>query len=212
MCSQGFNDIEKIKKMWKDHVDRYDDWYKTLRGAVENYVDWELLKEYLPTRKNAKILDAVGGTGGITLPLAKMGYSLTLCDISPEMLAVARKKMINEGVNDRVKLLESNIHDLPFDDESFDLTLCWNGGIEAARELIRVTKEGGMLSIFLNNKWSAIINNFYKDTDSTCALVKSYTSYLINNESKNRIISPEEAGEFFKKEGINVIDIYAVCN
>lgn len=49
-------------------------------------MDWELLKRYLPKNKNAKILDDAGGTGRITLPLVKIVYLITLCDISPKML------------------------------------------------------------------------------------------------------------------------------
>lgn len=84
--------IEAIKESENNIANTFDRWYKTFEGAVENRVDWELLKEYLPKRRNAKILDAAGGTGRIALPLAKMGYSVTLCDISPSMLYVAKKK------------------------------------------------------------------------------------------------------------------------
>jgi ubiquinone/menaquinone biosynthesis C-methylase UbiE len=79
-------------KMWNKNADSYDKWYETFHGSVENCVDWELLKKYLPKDKSARILDAAGGTGRITLPLAKMGYSVTLCDISPGMLDVAKQK------------------------------------------------------------------------------------------------------------------------
>jgi ubiquinone/menaquinone biosynthesis C-methylase UbiE len=53
-----------------------------------------------------------------------MGYSVTLCDISPAMLAVAKQKMLREGVIDKVKILECDIRKLHFDDESFDFMLC----------------------------------------------------------------------------------------
>lgn len=90
MVEDRSKNTERIKKMCNNSADRFDEWYKTFQGAVGNYVDWDLLKKYLPENKNAKILDAAGGTGRITLPLAKMGYSLTLCDISPTMLDTAR--------------------------------------------------------------------------------------------------------------------------
>ncbi|MCK4574801.1 hypothetical protein KAU34_00165, partial [candidate division WOR-3 bacterium] len=69
--------IKGVKKKWEEHANRYDEWYEHFEGVVEHYVDWELLKGYLPKNRDTKILDAAGGTGRITLPLAKMGYSVT---------------------------------------------------------------------------------------------------------------------------------------
>lgn len=103
--------------MCDEHAERYYEWCETFRGAVETYVDLELLRKYLPGDRDAKILDAAGGTGRITLPLVKMGYSVTLCDISSGMLNVAKQKMRREGVLDRVKILECDIHKLHFADE-----------------------------------------------------------------------------------------------
>lgn len=211
MVEDKSKDIESIRRRWNKHAKRYDRWYKTFQGAVEHYVDWELLKGCLPKNRDAKILDAAGGTGRITLPLAKMGYSVTLCDISPGMLDVARQKMLKEGVSDKVKISECNICNLPFPNESFDFVLCWDGMIEAAKELIRVTKKGGEISIFLVNKWAAAIDNLYKDPASALALIESTPSYVKYDEERYRAVSAEEARKLFEAEGIKVIDIYAVC-
>jgi ubiquinone/menaquinone biosynthesis C-methylase UbiE len=72
-------DIDKIRTMWDERAERYDEWYKAFQGAVEHHVDLELLKRYLPEDRSTKILDAAGGTGRIALPLAKMGYSVMFC-------------------------------------------------------------------------------------------------------------------------------------
>jgi len=197
--------------MWNNRADTYDEWYKTFRGAVDTHVDLALLKKYLPKNKNAKILDAAGGTGRITLPLAKMGYSVTLCDISPAMLAVAKQKMLREGVIDKVKILECDIHKLYFADKSFDFVLCWNGAVEAAKELIRVTKKGGRISIFLVNRCRGALDLFAEEPASALALIKSRTDYFYNHEEKHRAINEEEARKLFGAEGIKVLDIYAVC-
>jgi len=202
---------ENKRKSMDEHAKRYDEWYKTFKGAVENHVDWELLKGYLPKNKDAKILDAAGGTGRITLPLAKMGYSVTLCDISPAMLNVARQKLLREGVLDKVQISECDVHKLRFADETFDFVLCWDGMIEAAKELIRVTKKRGKISIFLMNKCGAAISKFHEDPESALALLKSKPSYVHNEEEKHMAVSAEEARELFEKEGIKVIEIYAVC-
>jgi ubiquinone/menaquinone biosynthesis C-methylase UbiE len=197
--------------MWNDHADTYDEWYNTFEGAVENYVDWELLKKYLPENKDANILDAGGGTGRIAIPLAKMGYSVTLCDLSPRMLDVAKKKVLEEELSDKIEIWECDIHKLRFPDESFDFVLCWDGATDARKELRRVTKRGGRISLFLNNKWSSAISFFRKNPDSSLALVQSSPSYLENEEGKHRVITPHEAKDLFEAEGIKVLEIYAVC-
>jgi ubiquinone/menaquinone biosynthesis C-methylase UbiE len=211
MLGNSSGNIESERKRWDEHAERYDRWYERFHGAVEHYVDWELLKAYLPKDRSAKILDAAGGTGRMTLPLAKMGYSVTLCDISPGMLNVARRKMRREGVSDRVEISECNVYKLRFADESFDFVLCWDGNIDAAKELIRVTKKGGKISMFLMNRFGAAISKFREDPDSALALVKSKSSYVYDEEEKYKSASLEEARQFFEKEGVRVIDIYAVC-
>lgn len=211
MIENKSNNIESIKKRWGEHAKRYDEWYETFEGAVEHYVDWEILKGYLPQNRDAKILDAAGGTGRITLPLAKMGYSVTLCDISPEMLNVAKQKLLRERVLDKVEIMECDVCKLRFADESFDFVLCWDGMIEAAKELIRVTKKGGRISIFLMNKFGAAISKFRKDPDSALDLLRTEPSYISHDEEKHRAVSVEEARRLFETERVRVIDIYAVC-
>jgi len=204
-------DTEKTRKNWNEHAARYDQWYETFEGAVEHHVDWELLKAHLPQNRDARILDVAGGTGRITLPLAKMGYSVTLCDISPGMLNVAREKLSREGVLDKVEILECDARKLRFPEESFDFVLYWDGGIEAAKELVRVTKKGGGVSIFLTNRCSAAVTKFREDPDSALALLRLESDYVSHGEHKHLTIGVKEARELFEKEGISVTEIYAVC-
>ena len=44
------------------------------------------------------MLDAGCGTGGYTIPLAKMGYDMLGVDLSVEMLNIAMNKVLNEGL------------------------------------------------------------------------------------------------------------------
>jgi ubiquinone/menaquinone biosynthesis C-methylase UbiE len=204
-------DIEAIRGKWDERAKRYDAYYETFKGAVEHYVDWELLRRYLPVSRDARMLDAAGGTGRISLPLAKMGYSVTLCDISPRMLEVARQKSLREGVLDRVEISECDIRELRFPDESFDFALCWNGMIEAASELIRVTKRGGTISMYLVNRCRGAIDLFAEDPALALALIKSRSDYVYDEKERYRAVSPEEARKLFEAEGIRLLDIYAVC-
>jgi SAM-dependent methyltransferase len=140
-----------------------------------------------------------------------MGYSVTLCDMSPKMLDVAKRKVLKEGVFDKVEILKCDIRKLYFADESFDFVLCWNGALEAAKELIRVTKKKGRISAFLINKWAFAIDNFYEHPDSTLTSIDSTSCCFKHHGMKCRAVSVEEAKKLFEVEGIRVLDIYAVC-
>jgi len=206
------NDIARVREEWDERAERYDEWYERFKGAVEHYVDWELLTGYLPQDRHAKILDAAGGTGRITLPLAKRGYSVTLCDISPAMLQVARQKLLSEGILEKVKIVECDVRKLRFADESFDFVLCWNGdGFEAVKELIRVTNKGGRISTYLTNRCRGAIDLFPEDPASALALITSRSDYIYDDEGKYRAVSEQEARGLLETMGIRVLDIYAVC-
>jgi S-adenosylmethionine-dependent methyltransferase len=211
MLRNKSKDAENIRKRWDRHAKRYDEWYETFEGAVENHVAWELLKRRLPRNRNLKILDAAGGTGRMALPLAKMGYSVTLCDISPKMLNVAKQKLLRAGVLDRVEIYECDVCKLRFADESFDFVLCCDGTSEAAEELVRVTRKGGKISLFLVNKCGVAISEFRENPNSALALLRSKSNYVLHHGEKRIAVSVEEARELLKKVGVKVIDVYAVC-
>jgi ubiquinone/menaquinone biosynthesis C-methylase UbiE len=209
MLEEKSKEIEKIRNRWNKRAESYDDYYRNFRGAVEHYVEWELLKKYLPKNKNVKILDAAGGTGRITLPLAKMGYSVTSCDISPKMLEVAKQKMLKEKVSDKVTILECNVYNMPFPDESFDFVLCYGGGIKAVKELIRVTRKKGKISMCIANRYGTAINEFHQYPKHALALITSKSDYDCCEDEKYRVFSEKEAREFLEKKGFKTIAIYA---
>jgi demethylmenaquinone methyltransferase / 2-methoxy-6-polyprenyl-1,4-benzoquinol methylase len=63
------------------------------------------------------VLDLATGTGAVALELVQQkGCSVVGVDQSPEMLAEARRRI----GTDRVRLVEANAEELPFEDESFD--------------------------------------------------------------------------------------------
>jgi SAM-dependent methyltransferase len=211
MAGQRPNDADRLRKRWDKHARRFDAWYARFEGAAEHAVDWQLLSRYLPPNRKARILDAAGGTGRITLPLAKLGYAVTLCDISPGMLAVAREKLAREGVLDRVELVERDVRTLRFPDESFDLVLCWDGTSEALKELIHVTKRGGRVSLFVVNRCGAAISEFRRNPVAALGLLRAESSVVFHHGEEHLALSVEEVRARFEREGIKVLGIHAVC-
>ncbi|MBN2495895.1 MAG: methyltransferase domain-containing protein [Deltaproteobacteria bacterium] len=207
---------DDTRRSWDACAERYDRWYGTFEGAVEHQVDWTLLRAHLPESRSARILDAAGGTGRAAVPLARMGYPVTLADISPGMLEVARRKLVEEDLADRVEIVECDIAELGFADESFDLVICWDGMSEhAARELVRVAKRGGRLSLYLTNRIGVAIERFAERPEEALALLRSpwsETCFDVDGFAHRPLaMSVEEAKFFFERQGVTVSVIHAVC-
>ena len=91
----------------------------------------ELLEKYLPTGGTGlRLLDAGCGTGHHLAELRKRGYEVAGVDASKEMLRYAREN------NPESEILEADVEEIPFPDESFDIIL----SIEVLRHLPRSAK------------------------------------------------------------------------
>lgn len=67
---------------------------------------------------SGRVLDIGTGTGFVALLAAELGHQVTGIDPAPTMLAAARARAANQGVN--VTFKEGVTERLPFDDASFD--------------------------------------------------------------------------------------------
>jgi len=74
-----------------------------------------MMIEQMAALCGSPILELACGTGRALLPLARQGYQVTGVDISPEMLAIARRKVEAEGLADRVTLVEQDMRQLALD-------------------------------------------------------------------------------------------------
>jgi SAM-dependent methyltransferase len=73
--------------------------------------------------RGGTVLDAACGTGRITALLQQQGFRAAGCDVSPAMMAVARRRLTSLGY-DGVRLVESGVERLPYPDQSFDAVTC----------------------------------------------------------------------------------------
>jgi SAM-dependent methyltransferase len=172
---------------------------------IDDRLFWEILGLYLPKNRDAKILDAGGGTGRKTLPLAKMGYKITLSDLSSGMLNIAKEKLRKENLLGKVKIIEADVADLPFQNESFDFVLCVGGPLsiadssKAASELVRVLKKKGKIFVDATSRYYLVLQWFKRDPGSALSLAK---------KESFGAFSPKELRELFQRNGIKVIGIY----
>lgn len=142
-----------VSEPMREYYNRYGEreWQRLERnvhGIVEYEVTLHILKKHLP--ENAHILDAGGGPGRYAIALARMGHRVSLIDLSDEQLRIARERIDEADVQDRItEIRRLDICDLSeLSDASFDAVLCLGGALSyvrdgrfrALRELIRVAK------------------------------------------------------------------------
>lgn len=102
--------------------------------------------------KDAKILDMACGTGSQSIAFAKRGFSVVGVDLSPDMIARAKKK-IKKDYN--VTFLCRDASNIPYPDSNFDLAVISFGlhdmpeeiGLAILREMKRTTKSNGKIII-----------------------------------------------------------------
>lgn len=136
-----------IQLMFDEVAPTYDFLNHLLSLGIDNY--WRAratkkAKELLGTNPAPRILDVATGTGDLADSMAKIsGAKVTALDLSPEMLAIARKKY------PQITFLEGYAEKLPFQDASFDVVSAGFGVRnfeeleKGMREFHRVLKPGG---------------------------------------------------------------------
>lgn len=111
-----------------------------------------IIVEQQKLSRATRVLDVACGTGSQAIAFAKKGFSVVGIDLSPHMLAYARKK-VREGW-DATFLCGDAVH-IPFEISTFDLSSIFFGLHEMSeetallvlREMKRTTKNGGRIII-----------------------------------------------------------------
>lgn len=134
---------QRQRRHWDDHANSYDRSIGKLdRRVIRDSRSWAAGQAV------GRTLEVAIGTG-LNLPYYPVGIDLVGVDLSPHMLAQARRRAAELGV--RADLREGTATPLAFDDNSFDTAICTLAlcaipdDQQAVTEMIRVLRPGGKL-------------------------------------------------------------------
>jgi 2-polyprenyl-3-methyl-5-hydroxy-6-metoxy-1,4-benzoquinol methylase len=117
--------------------------------SIENFASEFMARQ--PLRPGAKVLDVACGTGNLAIIAAQHGCEVSGMDIAANLLEQARERAEVDGLS--IKFEEADADSLPYDNDSFDLTVSMFGVMFtpqpslAASELWRVTKPDGQIAL-----------------------------------------------------------------
>lgn len=139
------------------HVAPLEAW-DAIAGGYDRFVapqEVELANEALRLvglEPGERFLDVAAGTGGLSLPAARLGAEVLATDWSPAMIERFEARARDEGLREaQGRVMDCHALDLP--DDSFDVTGSQFGVMlvpdqpGALREMVRVTKPGGRVLV-----------------------------------------------------------------
>ncbi len=162
-----------VNQVFSRVASRYDLMNDLMSGGLHRLWKDDMINWLAPPgRANTyRLLDVAGGTGDISsrfLKAAGPGASCTLCDISAEMLAVAKSRFA--GINkDRLQIVLCDAQVLPLPDECMDAyTIAFgirnvthlNRALEEARRVLR--PGGRFLCLEFSHVEVPILDTVYK--------------------------------------------------
>ena len=127
----GFREVAEgerqglVNEVFSGVAERYDLMNDLMSGGLHRLWKDDLIVRLNPPKSGTpfKQIDVAGGTADVALKAAAAGgtgFSAIVCDISPEMLAVGKRKIAEAGYEERIGTVLGNAEALPFADRSFD--------------------------------------------------------------------------------------------
>jgi ubiquinone/menaquinone biosynthesis C-methylase UbiE len=141
----------------EEHVAPREAW-DAIAAGYDRYVapqEVELANEALTLvglKRGERFLDVAAGTGGLSLPAARLGARVLATDWSPVMLERFAARVREEGLSG-AEARVMDCHALQLEDDTFDVTASQFGVMlvpdqpRALQEMVRVTKPGGRVLV-----------------------------------------------------------------
>lgn len=209
-----------------DYYNRFDEWGRLDREPIEFMVNWHHIKSLLP--HNGHILDNGAGPGKYAMELARCGYEVTLTDLTPRLVEIAREKAGELGLTDYFQGLHvADARNLDiFQNEQFDASLMLGPLYHlqtqqdrnaAVQELHRVTKSGGLVFVACMTRirhlmTSLLYPQHWKPNDNMDAIQTFMETGIFNHSDEGRFTGAyyfdiDEMNPFMESHGFESLKL-----
>ena len=181
--------------------------------------DLQFYKKWLPKNKEAEILELCCGTGRLTIPIAKDGYSICGVDYTPSMLEQAKMKAIEAELV--IDFIEADIRMLDLQ-EKFDLIFipfnsihhlyrnedCFNPNIQY---IVESEKVQAVIAEYTTDDGRDVLIKQTMRYESTTQINRIEWHYFINGEFHSiqnldmRMFFPQELDSYLERAGFDII-------
>lgn len=208
------------------YYNQFDEWGRLDREPIEFQVNWHYIKKYLP--KSGHIFDNGAGPGKYSMELAKQGYKVTLTDLTPRLVEVAKAKAIEFNLNHQFHdYLVADARDLKIlKNEQFDAPLMLgpmyhiqneHERVQAINELKRVTKRGGTVFVAFMSRIRHIFTSLlypehWKPNDSIDAIDTFSQTGCFNHSDDGRFTGAfyfdiDDIKPFMESQGFESLEL-----
>lgn len=144
---------------WGKEANWYDD-YLSLEDSYQKQVIMPNLLRIASPLMNKKVLDLACGQGIFSEIFLNEGAVVTGVDISPELIAIAKKRIINDSNKSKINFMVSSAHKIiesGVKENYYDLAICVLASQNikefdaTTKEVFKSIKKGGKFVIVLNH-------------------------------------------------------------
>lgn len=207
------------------------EWSRLEREPIEYLVNTHYIAQYLP--EGGHILDNGAGPGKYAMMLAEKGYRVTLTDLTPKLVELAKQKARERDASGQFAgfhVADARNLDI-FEDEMFDAALMMGplyhlqteqGRMEAARELFRVTKKGGVVFVAVRTRMNHLIQSLqnpenWRPNDSMDSIHTFMNDGIFNHADQGRytgayFFNLEDIDPFMESIGFETLDLIGSTN
>ena len=217
------NSYEKsVKKYFNLKAKNYDDVEYQVYWNLSDSLLWYLLKfKILDKLKNKKIkvLDAGGGTGRWLIQIIKYlpDSSGTLYDFSESMLDVARNKIRDGKLQERIEIINGNLENMrSCKNSQYDIAICFHNPLsfvknynKAFGEITKKLKKGGYFILVVSNKYHMLyVNAQTGDIQNMKILLKTDIGSFNEHMPPIHTFTPISIMSLYQKFGLKEIHTY----